>query len=84
MKIISTQRRTGWITVEIQGFRVEAKVYDEGSEFGVMGGRVSKLTIYKNGKELYNYDRGLEFNNLQAGFIEIVVAELETLPKFGE
>jgi len=39
-----------------------AKVYEEGSEHGINQGRVSKLTIRKQGetRDLYNYDRGLD------------------------
>ena len=35
-----------------------AKVYDESGEFGINGGRISKLTLTQNGKIVYNYDRG--------------------------
>ena len=35
-----------------------AKVYDEPSEFGINGGRISKLTLKCNGKTILNYDRG--------------------------
>lgn len=35
-----------------------AKVYDEGSQYGIEGGRISKLTLKANGKIIYNYDRG--------------------------
>lgn len=34
------------------------KQYEEGSEFGINGGRISKLTIKRGGREVYNYDRG--------------------------
>jgi hypothetical protein len=36
------------------------KHFEEGSEFGIDGGRVSKLTIRKVGesRDLVNYDRG--------------------------
>jgi len=39
-----------------------AKVYETGSEHGINQGRVSKLTIRKQGetRDLYNYDRGLD------------------------
>jgi len=39
-----------------------AKVYEEGSEFGINQGRISKLTICKQGetRDLYNFDRGLD------------------------
>lgn len=35
-----------------------AKVYDEGSKYGIGGGRISKLQIKMHGVEVYNYDRG--------------------------
>ena len=35
-----------------------AKVYDEGSQYGINEGRISKLTLKENGKVIYNYDRG--------------------------
>ena len=34
------------------------KTFDEGSEWGIEGGRISKLTIEVNGKTTCNYDRG--------------------------
>ncbi len=34
------------------------KAYEEGSEFGIDGGRISKLTIKINGQTVVNYDRG--------------------------
>ena len=39
-----------------------AKVYGEGSEHGIDGGCISKLTIRKLGetRDLYNFDRGLD------------------------
>jgi hypothetical protein len=39
-----------------------AKVYEEPSEFGIEGGKISKLTIRESGnsKDLYNFDRGLD------------------------
>jgi len=42
-------------------YKYWAKVYDEGSEeFGLNGGRVSKLTIRKLNEttDLFNFDRG--------------------------
>ncbi|WP_035790413.1 DUF7678 domain-containing protein [Butyrivibrio sp. FC2001] len=35
-----------------------AKVYDEGSEYGINGGRISKLSIKIGGKTTLSYDRG--------------------------
>ena len=37
-----------------------AKVYDVGSQYGIEGGRISKLTLKANDKIIYNYDRGLD------------------------
>jgi hypothetical protein len=34
------------------------KAYDEGSQYGIDGGRISKLTITVNGEITLNYDRG--------------------------
>lgn len=34
------------------------KAYETGSEFGIDGGRVSKLTIERKGQTVCNYDRG--------------------------
>ena len=40
------------------GYYFEAKVYEMPSEYGVEGGRISKLYIRKDGKVACNYDRG--------------------------
>ena len=47
-------------TVRVNGeiFHYWMKQYEEGSEFGINGGRISKLTIKRSGREVYNYDRG--------------------------
>lgn len=90
MKIVSPHKWTGWITVEIAGRRVEAKVYDNPSMFGINDGRVSKLAIMKTAVHDpnadyfeqcdYNYDRGLDFDDLPAGVLDNIVTQLETLP----
>ena len=36
------------------------KAYDEGSQYGIDGGRISKLTLKISGEVVYNYDRGLD------------------------
>ena len=47
-------------TVRVNGeiFHYWMKQYEEGSEYGINGGRISKLTIKRSGREVYNYDRG--------------------------
>lgn len=39
-------------------FHYWIKVYDEPSHFGIDGGKVSKLTLKRDGKIVCNYDRG--------------------------
>ena len=53
-----------WTQGTIDGYAYWVKHYEEGSQFGIDGGRISKLTIRKDGTELYNYDRGLDFDRL--------------------
>ena len=82
---------TGWITAVILGRWCQAKIYNEGSEFGINGGRVSKLVIGKSSEVVmggnffdqmaYNYDRGLDFDNLPTGVLDDIVGQLEALPK---
>lgn len=47
-----------WTKGTINGFEYHVKHFDEGSVFGIDGGRISKLWIAKNGKEYACYDRG--------------------------
>lgn len=39
-------------------FHYWIKVYDEGSQFGIEGGKISKLMLKRDGKTVCNYDRG--------------------------
>jgi len=39
-------------------FHYWMKVYETGSEWGIDGGKVSKLMLKRNGEIVYNYDRG--------------------------
>lgn len=48
----------GTVSVNGEIFHYWMKQYEEGSEFGINGGRISKLTIKRSGREVYNYDRG--------------------------
>lgn len=47
-----------WVNGKCENYDFEAKLFDEGSEFGINEGRVSKLTISDNGNWIVNYDRG--------------------------
>jgi len=55
-----------WKNGTINGYAYYAKCYETGSQYGINNGRISKLDIRKDGKMLYNYDRGLDFDNLDA------------------
>ena len=50
--------KEGTVSVNGEIFHYWLKQYEEGSEFGINGGRISKLTIKRSGREVYNYDRG--------------------------
>jgi hypothetical protein len=39
-------------------FRYCIKVYGEGSDYGIDGGRISKLMLKRKGNVVCNYDRG--------------------------
>lgn len=90
MKILEEHDTTGWITAIINNRWVQAKVYDKPSIFGVNDCRVSKLAIgktddIKHGENFfnqidYNYDRGLDFNNLDNNLLDSIVEKLNELP----
>lgn len=96
MNVIEDARSTrGWITAIIENRWCQAKVYDEPSINGIKGGRVSKLAVAKEGVAAlglhtglnffdnidFNYDRGLDFDNLKDGLLDRIVTQLEALPK---
>lgn len=73
-----------WIKGTTNGHDWEAKVYGAGSRYGINGGPVSKLAIFcKPGEKgrgsgwplVYNYDRGLDFDDCTPELLAAVVAE---------
>lgn len=52
--ITATRREGNWVTGTIHGIRYTAKVFEEGSQFGINGGNISSLWI----DGVLNYDRG--------------------------
>ena len=50
--------REGTIINNKKGYRYWVKHFDEGSRFGIDGGRISKLMIRRSGETVCNYDRG--------------------------
>lgn len=74
-----------------------AKVFDEPSEYGIDGGRISKLTIVAGSinddpeelwnKVIVNYDRGWDIKPSNSKHMEIfhaILDELERLPSYEE
>jgi hypothetical protein len=49
---------SGWRHGEVDGYQWEGKVYDEPSQYGIDNGRISKLSIKKDGKVVVHYNRG--------------------------
>ncbi len=90
--MIEQLNRNGvWVeSAVINGRYVCAKVYDSPSIFGINNGRVSKLAIGKTAirdhnknffdQMAYNYDRGLDFDDLPEGVLDSILEELEALP----
>ena len=50
--------REGALRIGTTIYHYWMKQYDEGSEYGIEGGRISKLTIKRGTEEVANYDRG--------------------------
>jgi len=50
--------KEGSLKVHDSVFHYWIKQYDEGSEFGIDSGRISKLTLKQNSAIACNYDRG--------------------------
>jgi len=64
--IIIKKSNDNYVNGIIDGYLFEAKVFAEPSSYGLYGGRMSKLSIYKGNERnwnnlIYNYDRGLDF-----------------------
>lgn len=50
--------KNGTINIDNTAYLYEAKVHEENSEYGINGGRVSKLQIQRNSEIVCNFDRG--------------------------
>ncbi len=60
--------------------RYEAKVFEEGSKFGIEGGRISKLWASINGETILNYDRGWDVRpatEIAKKAMELILAKIE-------
>lgn len=56
-----------WATGTIDGYTFHVKHFEEGSDYGINGGRISKLDIKKDNKYFANYDRGWDIKVTDAG-----------------
>lgn len=57
----------GILNVNGSTFQYWVKRYSAGSQYGIGGGEVSKLTLKRNGEIVCNYDRGWEIRPTDAG-----------------
>lgn len=76
-----------WVKGAAGGYLFQALLFDEGSEYGIDEGRVSKLCVWpeeKNpGSAIINYDRGWDVkpqNDDERAILDAVLAELEDYP----
>jgi len=60
-----------WTRGTIEGYAYCIKHFEEGSEFGINNGRISKLHISKDGVTLANYDRGWDILPVDAEIKEV-------------
>jgi len=86
IKIIKDSRKKDmWIELETNRYQIFAKVFDEGSEYGIRNGRISKLQIIDSNSSfsdpLYNYDRGLDVDVMDEADLNKIINYLENLNK---
>lgn len=66
-----------WRKIGVFGYEVICKTLDEPSKYGIFGGRISKMSIYRNKEEVFNYDRGTDFSDLPEWVVEKIVHAIE-------
>ena len=54
------------------GYKYVIKYFENGSEFGINGGRISKLWLENDGQTVANYDRGWDIYPETAEAIELL------------
>ena len=87
------EQKTNWASGKVGNYLFEAKLFDEGSKYGIKNGRVSKLTIWdpavhKKERNLLkacvvNYDRGWDIKPKKRvkPFFNATMELLENAPK---
>ena len=86
VRVLKDERKSsGWVIAIVNGRYCQAKVYSEGSVYGINEGRVSKLCV-SSGKAwkglsdtVYNYDRGLDKCELPQAEVDAIVAAFESM-----
>lgn len=84
IELTGINKEINYLDGTIDGHHFSAKHYDEGSKFGIDGGRTSKLTITKDQHVIAHYDRGWDMEPISSEHKETlneVVNYLEKLPK---
>jgi len=76
--------KTSWVKGNIQGYNYCLKAYEQPSEMGINGGKISKMEIWENGDLLVNYDRGWDLQPDTKKLARIdnkFVAKVDSSPK---
>ncbi len=82
-EVLKPRDAAGWMKGRVDGHFFEAKVYDTPSDYGIDDGRVSKLCISSGAQwaglndAIFNYDRGLDFDETPAGLLDQILAFIE-------
>lgn len=72
-----TKLENNWVDFEYGQYAGQAKIFDEGSSYGIAGGRISKLTVHtKTGDCVFNYDRGYDYSELSTESLLTICAKL--------
>jgi hypothetical protein len=56
---------SNWVRGKVGIYNFSAKLYNTPSQFGIDGGRVSKLSIYDGSVCFVNYDRGWDITPIK-------------------
>jgi len=72
---VKVERKNSYVRGSYRGYEFSGRVFDRPSDMGIDGGRISKLTIMKDGAIEINYDRGWDIEPTQknlAAYLEII------------
>lgn len=84
---------SNWVKGTVGDYTFEAKLFDNGSTYGINNGRISKLSIYNDGERvakrnffaayIVNYDRGWDIKPTKEAkpYFKAVIELLEATPR---